>query len=60
MFLNKTIESALANAIDAKKTWFKAALEENIKIHQPDCFEDYSGQLNLRIQQSLQRPLAEH
>ena len=53
----ETMESALANAIDAKKAWFEAALEENIKIHQPDSFEDCYGQLKLRIPQSLQRPL---
>ena len=53
----ETMESALANAIDAKKAWFEAALEENIKIHQPDSLEDCYGQLKLRIPQSLQRPL---
>ena len=53
----ETMESALANAIDAKKAWFEAALEENIKIHRPDSLEDCYGQLKLRIPQSLQRPL---
>lgn len=31
----KTIESAVANAIDAKKVWFEAAIEQGIEI--PKC-----------------------
>ena len=27
----ETVENAVANALDAKKTWFEAALEENVK-----------------------------
>lgn len=30
----ETVENAVANALDAKKTWFEAALEENVKIHE--------------------------
>ena len=29
------LETALANAIDAKRAWFEAALEENINIPEP-------------------------
>ncbi len=56
----KTIESAVANAADAKKAWIEAALEEGIEIQEPDSLEDYSGQFKLRIPRSLHRTLAEH
>ena len=56
----ETIESAVANAADAKKAWSEAALEEGIKIQEPDSLEDYSGQFKLRIPRSLHRMLAEH
>lgn len=56
----ETMESALKNAIDAKKAWLEAALEEGIEIHEPDHLIDYSGQFKLRIPRSLHRLLAEH
>lgn len=56
----ETIETAVANAMDAKKTWIEAALEEGIEINDPDNLEDYSGQFKLRIPRSLHRLLAEH
>lgn len=56
----ETIESAVANARDAKKVWLEAALEEGIIIHEPDSIDDYSGQFKLRIPKSLHRLLAEH
>ena len=56
----ETVESAVANAMDAKKAWLEAALEEGIIIHEPDSIEDYSGQFKLRIPKSLHRLLAEH
>ena len=56
----KTIESAVANAMDAKKAWIEAALEDGIEIYEPDSLEDYSGQFKLRIPRSLHRLLAEH
>jgi predicted RNase H-like HicB family nuclease len=37
------VETALANALDAKKAWIETALEDGIRIHQPDNFENYSG-----------------
>lgn len=55
-----TMESALANAADAKKVWLEAALEEGISIPEPVRLEDYSGQFKLRIPRSLHRSLAEH
>ena len=48
------------NALDAKKAWLEAALEDGVEIHEPDSLEDYSGQFKLRIPRSLHRSLAEH
>ena len=56
----ETVESAVANALDAKKAWIEAALEDGAVIHEPDSLEDYSGQFKLRIPRSLHRSLAEH
>ena len=38
----ETIESAVENAQDAKKSWLEAALEEGIEIHEPNSPEDDS------------------
>ena len=32
----ETVESAVANALDAKKAWIEAALEEGVEIHEQD------------------------
>ena len=56
----ETEEDALKNALDAKKAWLEAALEENIEIPEPDSLEAYSGQFKLRLPRSLHRALAEH
>lgn len=56
----ETIESAVANALDAKKAWLEAAVEENIEIYEPDSLENYSGQFKIRMPRSLHRSLAEH
>ncbi len=56
----ETIESAVANAEDAKREWITAALEEGNTIHEPDNLENYSGQFKLRIPKSLHRSLTEH
>ena len=56
----ETVESAFTNALDAKKAWLEAAMEDGIEIHELDSLEDYSGQFKLRIPRSLHRPLAEH
>lgn len=58
--VGETIESAVANALDAKKAWLEAAIEDNIAIHEPDELENYSGQFKLRIPKSLHRSLTEH
>ena len=56
----KTVESAMTNALDAKKAWLEAALEDGLEIQEPDSLADYSGQFKLRIPRSLHRTLAEH
>ena len=56
----ETVESAVANALDAKKVWIEAAMEEGVEIYEPDSLESYSGQFKLRIPRSLHRALAEH
>lgn len=56
----ETVESAVANAIDAKRAWIEAALEDGIEIPEPDSLEGYSGQFKLRMPRSLHRLLAEH
>lgn len=55
-----TMEQALINAQDAKRTWIEAALDENIKIAEPDNNSHYSGQFKIRMPKSLHRSLAEH
>ncbi len=56
----ENVESAVANALDAKRAWIEAALEDGIEIYEPDNLENYSGQFKLRIPRSLHRLLAEH
>lgn len=56
----ETIESAIANALDAKKIWIESALSGGLTIYEPDSLEEYSGQFKLRIPRSLHRMLAEH
>lgn len=56
----ETVEKAIVNALDAKRDWLHAALEEGIEIYEPDSLQNYSGQFKLRIPRSLHRLLAEH
>ena len=56
----ETVESAVANAEDAKREWITVAMEDGITIHEPDDLENYSGQFKLRIPKSLHRSLTEH
>ena len=55
-----TMNEALANAEDARQSWISAAIEDGIRIPEPDSIEEYSGQFKLRIPKSLHRSLAEH
>ncbi len=56
----ETMESAIRNALDAKKAWLEAAMEDGVEICEPDNMKNYSGQFKLRIPRSLHRSLAEH
>lgn len=56
----ETVESAVANAQDAKRAWLEAALADGIAIREPDDLENYSGQFKLRIPKSLHKSLTEH
>lgn len=55
----ETVEKAVANAIDAKKEWLAAAIEDGIDIPTPETSENYSGQFKLRLPKSLHKQLAE-
>lgn len=55
----ETVEAAVANALDAKKAWLEAAIEDGVAIREPDSLDGYSGQFKLRIPRSLHRALAE-
>ena len=55
----ETAQQAIANAMQAKREWLTAALEENIQIPEADSDENYSGQFKLRIPKSLHRRLAD-
>lgn len=56
----ETAESAVANALDAKRAWLEAAIEDGAEINEPNSLESYSGQFKLRLPRSLHRSLAEH
>lgn len=55
-----TIGEAVQNAMQAKRAWLEAALEEGIDIAEPPAGDSYSGQFKLRLRKSLHRSLAEH
>lgn len=56
----ETIESAVANADDAKREWISAALKDGVPVREPNDLGKYSGQFKLRIPKSLHRSLTEH
>ena len=47
----ETIESAVQNALDAKRTWIEAALEERIEIYEPDSLEEHSQKEGISMNQ---------
>ena len=58
-----SIEGLIANAVDAKKAWFEAALDEGISIAEPENekgITEYSGQFKIRMPKSLHRSLSLH
>ena len=48
------------SAVDAKRAWLEAELEEGRCIPEPSSMNEYSGQFKLRLPKSLHRQLAEH
>lgn len=56
----ETVEKTVANALDAKRAWLEAAIEEGVPIYEPESLSEYSGQFKLRIPRSLHRSLADH
>ena len=54
-----TVEKAAENAMDAKKAWIEAAVEEHLEIREPSEQASYSGQFKLRLPKTLHRMLAE-
>lgn len=56
----ETVEETVANALDAKRAWLEAAIEEGVQIYEPESLSEYSGQFKLRIPRSLHRSLADH
>lgn len=54
-----TITDAVNNAEDAKKAWLLSAIEEHIKIAEPERAQSYSGQFKLRIPKTLHKTLVE-
>lgn len=58
--VGESMSEAIANAEDAKRVWLEAALEDGVRIAEPDSLDNYSGQFKLRLPKSLHRSLAEH
>lgn len=55
-----TVEEAVKNAEDAKRSWLEAAVEDGLEIKEPTEQLSYSGQFKLRLPKSLHKTLAEH
>lgn len=55
----ESVEEAIAGALDAKKSWLEACLEDGITIPEPNL-ENYSGQFRLRVPKSLHKRISEH
>ena len=59
----QSIDELMVNAVDAKRTWLMAALEDEIYIPEPisnSDIEDVPTQYKLRIPRSLYSSLREH
>ncbi len=59
----QSIDELMINAVDAKRTWLMAALEDEIYIPEPisnSDIEDVPTQYKLRIPRSLYSSLREH
>ena len=55
-----SIDGIIRNAIDAKKAWLEASVEDGVEITEPvnENPENYSGQFKLRIPKSLHMTLS--
>lgn len=55
-----TMDKILQNALDAKRSWLEAAIDDGVEIKEPVKMnlEDYSGQFKLRIPKSLHMTLS--
>ena len=56
----ETVEELYENAMDAKRAWIEAALEDGYEIAEPDVLNEVSGQFKIRIPKSLHRSLQLH
>ena len=59
----ETLEGAVSCAVDAKRAWIEAALEDGYDIPEPESnidLTEYSGQFKLRMPRSLHRSLSLH
>ena len=58
-----TPEAVITEALDTKRAWLEAALEEGLDIPEPlkdPDLDDFSGQFKLRIPKTLHRSLSVH
>jgi predicted RNase H-like HicB family nuclease len=58
---SETVEGIVANALDAKRVWIEAAIEDGMEIPDPSeeaDISEYSGQFKLRMPKSLHRSLS--
>lgn len=58
---SETVEGIVANALDAKRVWMEAAIEDGMEIPDPSeeaDISEYSGQFKLRMPKSLHRSLS--
>ena len=54
----ETLDGIVGAALDAKKSWLQAALEDGLSIQEPAELDSYSGQFKLRMPKSLHRSLS--
>ncbi|KYH30804.1 type II toxin-antitoxin system HicB family antitoxin [Neomoorella mulderi] len=59
-----TIEEAISMAMDARKCWIEASLEEGLPVPEPsiqrDPLAEYSGRFPLRMPKSLHKMILEN
>ena len=58
---SETVEGIVANALDAKRVWMEATIENGMEIPDPSeeaDISEYSGQFKLRMPKSLHRSLS--